>query len=214
MSLTWIPQHTPLSCTSPVGKFTCIIQSALVPTIQWNSRTLHLEVVLWIYLLGFHPWACTWWKLSHFQLLLRWSDTRYWYAWSKHETCCPWIMWSYPDCHTLAWLAYQICWFLLQTCANTLPPLWCASVQYTLLQYSTGQQHIVFSSSKWWLKHPHGRNIQRLSACVAVQPNLCHKSLWELFFHTHWMLARGVWLFLGKQSLFLHLPSEPDPGFE
>ena len=107
MSLTWIPQHTPLSCTSPVGKFTCIIQSALVPTIQWNSRTLHLEVVLWIYLLGFHPWACTWWKLSHFQLLLRWSDTRYWYAWSKHETCCPWIMWSYPDCHTLAWLAYQ-----------------------------------------------------------------------------------------------------------
>ena len=170
MSLTWIPQHTPLSCTSPVGKFTCIIQSALVPTIQWNSRTLHLEVVLWIYLLGFHPWACTWWKLSHFQLLLRWSDTRYWYAWSKHETCCPWIMWSYPDCHTLAWLAYQICWFLLQTCANTLPPLQHASVWCTLLQYSTRWQCIVFfelqvmALAPMWKKYP---EIKCLCGCPA-----------------------------------------------
>ena len=169
MSLTWIPQHTPLSCTSPVGKFTCIIQSALVPTIQWNSRTLHLEVVLWIYLLGFHPWACTWWKLSRFQLLLRWSDTRYWYAWSKHETWCPWIMWSYPDCHTLAWLAYQICWFLLQTHANTLPPLWCICAIYSASVLNRATTYCFFklqvmARAPTWKEYP---EIECLCGCPA-----------------------------------------------
>ena len=102
---------------------------------------------------------------------------------------------------------------LLISPINVLPPLQHVSVQCTPLQYLTMWWCIVFSSSKWWHWCQCGRNIPRLSACVAVQPNPCHRSLQGSFFLAHQTSARGLWWFLGKWLASSLLPSVPDPGF-
>ena len=111
------------------------VKNSRVPTIQQTGGIWPSKVVWWIYLPGFCPLVHIWPQFSHFQQLLRWNDSVYQCAWSKHGIYYLSITRLPPGCCNWAWLAYLICKSPKQMCANTSPPLLCGFAQCILPLY-------------------------------------------------------------------------------